>query len=221
MKKGVDFKLGHDLAMKNAKAHLRSAELIASNNISYGIANSHLILASEEIIKAYMCYAKFFEPGIEIKGFDSYFKDHKQKHKAISQLSFAINFFKTMTNIIIEPVKNLKAKKGWNFTDKELIKSRDQGFEDILAWLNSIPNIDHNEHWWNEANTNKNKGFYVDVINNKWLSPENITKEEYERSYAIVNEILKYMMLIPRYEKDPEMKAAYEEMKAFQENRTI
>lgn len=66
MKNPINFRRGYELAMENAQAHLLAAEVIAEK-VNYGIANSHLILASEEAIKAYMCFAKFYEPEIKIE----------------------------------------------------------------------------------------------------------------------------------------------------------
>lgn len=55
MNKQVDFKAGYELAVKNAKAHLKATEIL-TKEVNYGIANSHLILAAKECLKAYIIF---------------------------------------------------------------------------------------------------------------------------------------------------------------------
>jgi AbiV family abortive infection protein len=218
MKNIVDFKQGYTLAMENTLAHFQAAELIAEKN-NYGIANSHLILASEEAIKAYMSYSKFYEPEMVIKDFESYFSNHKLKHKAIKDISFFKNFMIEIMKVTIKPMKQLAKEKKWDFTDDELLAKRKEGVEDLIKWLGTIPDIDHNEQWWNEANTNKNNGFYVNVINNRWQFPNQITKEDYEKSHKIVSEIIELVQILPQIETDIEMQEQYQKIKEIQEGK--
>lgn len=220
MKNIVDFRQGYTLALENTLAHFQAAELIAEKN-NYGIANSHLILASEEAIKAYMCYSKFYEPEMLIKDFEKYFRNHKSKHNAIKDLSFFKNFMFEIMKVITKPMKQLAKEKNWDFNDEEFLAKRKEGVQNLIKWLGTIPDIDHNEQWWNEANTNKNKGFYVDVINNsnKWQFPNQITKEDYEKSHKIVSEIIELVEILPQIETNTEMQEQYQKFKKIQERK--
>ena len=78
----LDYLEGHRLCIKNALEHIETSKLAIRQKF-YGIANSHLILASEEGIKAAMLFSIHIEPKLEnkIKNFNKNFKDHIHKHK--------------------------------------------------------------------------------------------------------------------------------------------
>jgi AbiV family abortive infection protein len=212
-----NFRQGFDFIMLNAKAHLRTAELTASEGL-YGIANSHLILCSEEAIKGYMVFSRHFDPELAIKDFQKFFSDHKFKHQTIRDMMSFLNFTSRMLDISIGPLLQLAmTKKRKNVSEDEILAARDKGVDDLIAWLKFMPNIEYNEQWWNEANTNKNKGFYVNLLNDNWQTPSEITEEHYEKSFQIVTQLLEWMSRITEAEKDPEMMKLYLKIKAAQE----
>ncbi len=218
MENKIDFKQGYNLAIENAIAHLKAAEIIAQQ-VNYGIANSLLILSSEEAVKAYMCYAKFYEPNIDIKDFDGFFKDHKLKHKTIKDFFFFINFILESTRVILTPAKKMIKERKDNYTAEELLEKRKEGYQDLISWLKTEPKINYNEQWWNEANSNKNKGFYVNKDGNHWSSPSGFKKEEYEVSHKIVSEVIKHIEQISQIETNKDSQEFYQKIKRIQERK--
>src|SRR5689334_1265565 len=101
---------GYKLALENAKNHFKAAELISSQ-VCYGIANSHLILASEEAIKAFAIFNKMYFPNFEFEGFDKVFKDHKHKHNILTRFSFETKLINRIFNIAIKPIMDLGSKE--------------------------------------------------------------------------------------------------------------
>lgn len=61
----LNFLEGYQITFKNAIRHLEAAEILSKQKM-YGMASSHLILSSEETLKAGMYFAKYYIPHIEI-----------------------------------------------------------------------------------------------------------------------------------------------------------
>jgi len=204
---------GFDLIMKNANVHLKVAESAAKHKM-YGIANSHLILCSEEAIKGYIVFSRHYDRELIVEDFDKYFSDHRFKHQMIKDMFHFINFLSEMYNVLLNPILELvKTKKRKETSEEEILAARDKGVEALISWFKSLPSIEHNEQWWNEANKSKNKGFYINLLNNKWQTPFEVTMEEYEKSHMIVTQVMEMMYRIPKVEKDPEFIKIYEKFK--------
>ncbi len=213
MNKKPDFRKGFDFIMINAKQHFRAAEILSEQGL-FGIANSHLILSSEEAVKAYTVFANYYDPELEIPDFNKYFSDHKHKHKAISDMSFFIVFMREIYNLILEPAKSIIDKKKDKLTKDDLIAAKNDGVNNLIKWLKTIPKIEHNEEWWNNANNTKNKGFYVNFYDQKWQTPSEICKDDYNKSYLIVKEVIDFLEMIPKVENSPELAEFYSKIKA-------
>src|SRR5690606_5072259 len=56
--------------------------------------------------------------------------------------------------------------------------------------------IQDSKEWWEKANTEKNRGFYVDLHNNKWHDPRAATKEKYANERRHTASIIKVADLI-------------------------
>lgn len=213
----IDYKKGFEYAFNNTKAHFNAAELLASN-INYGLANSHLILAAEEAVKAYIIFTKHYDSELEIPDFNKYFENHKHKHNTIRDMTFFFSLLMQMSMISIKPTLRLLKKNKKNISEKELKEKFEKGIDNLIDYLNSVPKIDNNEQWWNEANNNKNRGFYVNIINNSWQSPNQITEQDYYKSLKIVQEIIEWLSIIPSIENDPDVQKRYQELKNIDRN---
>lgn len=87
--KKEQYQFGADAALSNAKDHLAVSKMCASNNI-IGIANSHLIIACEELCKASILRVKSLLPQVSISDFNQYFYSHEVKHKKIWEIYSAV-----------------------------------------------------------------------------------------------------------------------------------
>lgn len=165
---------GFSLCRENAKQHMNCAQLMFEKEI-YGIANSHLILGAEEAIKATLILAQYFNVDTEIKSIKPYFKKHEIKHEKGKEMDEAYK-------VIIPIINALKA-----------ILRRD-----VLSFLqNALKLINSNEsvEWWKRANDQKNKGFYVDYTDGKWISPTHFSTQDYSESKKAVQDIFDMLKL--------------------------
>jgi AbiV family abortive infection protein len=214
MEKHYDYQTGYKLAVESAEAHLKSAKILAKK-INYGMGNSHLILAAEEGIKAYMIFVRHFDPSVKVEEFDKYFRLHKFKHKNIAEMMHWLRFFNTVVEVIASPMKEkLKGKKE-NLTAKDIKTARKAAINALISWLKGIPEIDNDGEWWENADRFKMKGFYVDMDRKtkSWISPKEITEAQYKRSLAIVEEFLERIFMLENASVDPEVLESYERMK--------
>lgn len=181
---------GFLLCSANADVHYEMAELIAKQG-HYPMANSHLILAMEEAVKAIFLYLKYIrnDVNIEVKAM---FKKHQHKHE------FARDNYSTFHSKGIEILAQMNAANKISFSEEVLSQMDELEAESTrftlqvfearfkrIARLNleeSLPNINK---WFNKADQRKSRGFYVDFQNNQWKAPNEITKENYQLSEFI------------------------------------
>jgi AbiV family abortive infection protein len=125
---------GYVFIMENAKNHFQSAEILAEQGF-YGLANSHLILSSEEAVKAYIIFAQHYDHDLKIENFEKIFSDHKHKHKLIKEMTFSFAFIEKIMNFFVEPAKALMENDKKNFTKNELMNARNTGLKNLKSWL--------------------------------------------------------------------------------------
>lgn len=213
----TDFFEGYKLALENAQNHLAVAE--ASVSISIGIANSHLILASEEAIKSAMLFQLSFDKDTLEEAqadIDKYFSSHKHKHEAIRGLEFFGGLMSNMLELRFSPFKDIDPQ---TITDEEFKQKKDEGFDNIIQWLESLLEdksiFDTNQDWWKQADSQKNRGFYISLLKKKgqWDGPFSITKKQYNKGKKIVTEFVSRISEIKDFFDNPEMVKIYKEMK--------
>jgi AbiV family abortive infection protein len=178
---------GFRLCADNADVHYDMAVLIAKEG-HYPMANSHLILAMEEAVKAVFLYIKYIQNNVDIEVKEMFYK-HQQKHEfardsydvfhrkgleVLSQINevFKISFSEeVLSQMDAAEVENVK-------TNIQALEARYKR----IAKLNleeSLPNI---HKWFDEADQCKKKGFYVDFQKTQWKKPDEITQEDYRFS---------------------------------------
>ncbi|SJZ32065.1 abortive infection protein, AbiV family [Sediminibacterium ginsengisoli] len=168
----------------------RTGDAAAAQN-DYGVACSLNILAAEELLKASFLLIKIYHPDGNINEFDNIFHKHKVKHDQIKQhVEFQEQMQKDLKMYLeeYEPIIGaLNLMSSTMTKDKQklvteinssitLFKKHSEFGFDIRGMLN----------WLQNANNDKNRGFYVDKAMNKWLSPQSISKEKFdiERKYT-------------------------------------
>lgn len=195
---------GMALSLENSNKHYKAAIAIEKEEL-YGIANSHLILSSEEGIKALLFLTKIL--GVELSSVDisPFFKKHAPKHKAAKEVYWEFKYYGEIINLV---TKELHSKK----EDYIIIKNGKPALNEEKFRIDYVRGIElkkrqllisqlrenwdeeeKEQKWWNKADYYKNRGFYVNFYNNKWESPNDITKEKYLESKKIVTTIISFL----------------------------
>lgn len=193
----INYYQGFSLCCENASNHLKIAEL--SKQISYGIAHAHLVLAGEEAIKAVVLFDINSNPKVKDKDFKKYFSNHKYKHEAIKKFEQVAFFTDGTLNIQTE---SLLSEDINTMTFERMIEIRKENFNKLLKFFESLsneeikPNV--NEDWWNQADSFKNDGFYVDILEKRgeWKGPFNFSKNHYNKGYKIISEIIEKIQMV-------------------------
>ena len=77
------------------------------------------------------------------------------------------------------------------------IKERYKYLYKVMDWVKKqkpvVDSFDAALKWWGEANLQKNKGLYVDIIDKKWHNPRNFSKEKYEQERYFTDTLIDYI----------------------------
>ncbi|MES9989635.1 MAG: AbiV family abortive infection protein [Candidatus Thiodiazotropha endolucinida] len=143
---------GAVLSTKNASDLFESAVYIFDQG-KLGCASSLMVLSTEESAKA-ISIGFSISPSHNNFPISKIFMSHKQKHNHAAHVSSVIHM---IIGLLREPEEG-----------KPL-----HGVCGILAEI---------EEWRKEANRIKQKGFYVDNQNDKWISPSQIDVDVYKKT---------------------------------------
>lgn len=221
MKKELDYKLGATLCLQNALNHMKVAD--ASKDISFGIAHAHVILASEEAMKAAMLFNISFDKSImsEYKDFDQYFSDHKHKHNTIFGILQLGVFVETFLSKKMEPLLKSDIK---NLESNELKAKIQEGKNNAVNWFSDLADasktdvtLDSNEDWWKQAETNKKEGFYIDILKKRaeYTGPHKCSEKKFFKGRKIAEDwIEKVKWMINELESDENSEIYWEMRKA-------
>lgn len=176
----VDFQAGILLALENAKKHFSVA--LVAKDISFGIANSHLILAIEEAAKADILERiTINSEWLNHIDLDKWFSDHKYKHNESLKYLLADSFLVDFLKRVLDQDSTVDLKK---------VRFSDNQFFDLAENVreNTHEKLDSNKKWLKGANNQKNLGFYVNFnkVDGTWNGPFNITQEQFELSLEMV-----------------------------------
>lgn len=189
---------GYNLTFENSLSLQKAAELAAKEEI-YGVACSLNILAAEESIKCCFILLKYLYPQKEIQYFKEVFRNHIIKHTHIKSFLNIYDIHINNLKNIIEPIEQLEMQL--QGLDKEFpgnrfaenIASSIRIKDNFKAYLDRQVNMKEISEWIENANTDKNNGFYVGLINeNKWLSPKKFSKEKYTYESKLTNEVINF-----------------------------
>lgn len=188
----TDFKKGSKLALENAKKHFAAADSI--KDISLGIANSHLILATEETIKADLLDRMAINPNWMDEDFDKFFRNHTHKHKESLKTQFMGLFIGEIFDRIFSTSGKLKNSKLSKEKKETIANKWTSKTSEILSDIEASVNrkLESNKMWWDNANNSKNLGFYVGLIKETgdWIGPFDLTQEQFEESLNIVSKFI-------------------------------
>lgn len=189
-------KLVSEEAIGNAKNHIILAEKL-HNSGEYGLGISHLIIGSEEIVKALILHMDSVGFNFrQVKGMKSVFENHQLRY-FISFIMFSLSVFLDETNNFLKTRKG--GKTGLDlleeFTHKmtKNEKYKRLMFKNITSKLEFL--IDE-INWFNGFDLLRQKGFYVDY-KEKIETPLSASKSEYlsvkirvERVYNSIIELI-------------------------------
>ncbi len=181
----VYFLEGYKVSYENAKSLFESAEMLALEK-KYGIAISLLILSVEEGSKAISFLSSFLEGDNKIKSWPDII-DHKVKLDKIRGLLMHLEFIDIFVN---EPIRHKeKLQKAESHEEVNII--RNEIFDKALFNLGEMADDKSRKwskfnNWWKDANNQKKKGLYVDLNNNKFVSPSDVKKPKYDKTKTMV-----------------------------------
>lgn len=176
------YRVGADLALTNSKDLFASAELILGNNI--GHATSLLILSSEEAAKAIVLFAESNNMRIDPDGVKPYLSKHKIKHELLLLLIFTSEWLSIKEDDAIKAFASMKDTNVEEFMGL---------FVDGANTVSDAGSVQYKNarDWLRTANNVKNSGLYVDFIDGSWVTPKKISKEFYNRSKTVVENLIK------------------------------
>jgi AbiV family abortive infection protein len=189
--------------IKNSDEQYQTAIEIYENG-KPGIAIPHLLISSEELIKALIVVldAKGFKFRT-IKGMDIFFRNHEIRF-FISALIFVVSLFGDDLFRFLEKMKTDHTKAMSMMLN---IKNREESSMNKIKWyfLRKYVIIQAEIKWFSNAELFRQNGFYVDMSGNL-VSPLTITPQQFQETKMRidkVNKIIKYM--IETFESDEDV----------------
>lgn len=179
---------GAVLARDNARTHFNAAEMLKSGDY-LGLALSHYILSIEESIKSHVLITSAIGAGVDPERLGEAFSDHRAKH--LSAASF------TLSSALLVPIAKKLAERNPEISDSPVnpsdalaIWGRGIDLEEMIVGLD----LD----WWQQANINKEVGFYVDVdyARQSWKSPKSVSDADVEKAHKIAEAVLSRVELL-------------------------
>ncbi|MEZ4720664.1 MAG: AbiV family abortive infection protein [Flavobacteriales bacterium] len=201
------FMQGFRHSIINARNQFEHALQIAESE-HYGLASSILVISAEESMKAYAILSRALFPFIEFENYNKVFRDHKFKIESIRGLVAMDALFQAAMIHIQEP--KIKALE----TDSSNMSAiRKQGIDNMVKWLDDDiqgrSDFDTELIWWKKAQSLKERGFYVSDKSATWVTPDSVTKAEFDQTKEYVSRILK------RTERFERINFASEDFKEF------
>jgi len=170
--------------IKNSDDHFNIAHIL-QENLHYGSAVSHLVLGSEELVKALIMF--FDGIGLKLRqtdGVSRFFRNHKSRHYLSTIIQIISVFVITPVMEIATTYKSITLSKKniskMNDFERALFGVDEKESELLISrWAKKLaesskPLID----FWDEADYFKQQGFYVDY-ENRLIAPTQIKKADY------------------------------------------
>ncbi len=197
MTDSIFYEKGYALALQNAKTLYKSASQIVEQSF-FGLACSLNILSAEEALKASFLLIKKYNPTGHVNEFDKIFYKHGVKHEQLRQyvefqtkmqsdLKYYLDSYLPYITILNEmpPAESKQSR--------QMLKEINQSINLFKKHSNLSLDIDGILNWLENANTDKNRGFYVDKVNLSWYSPTEIAQEKYEKERQYTTAIIEYV----------------------------
>lgn len=198
--------------VENSKSQFEAADSLAADS-KYGMGASHLLISTEEMIKALIVVmdAKGFDLR-RVKGMDIFFRNHEVRF-FIGYLTFIISLFaddgmKILNDLRDDP-KRTKELATLLENKAEMMKKM-QGY-----LLRKLVTIKKELAWFSKAEEFRQNGFYVDAKGNL-VSPLLFSEEDYNQTRQRIERVNKAIhgMLGAYLTEDEKLKSEIENTKA-------
>lgn len=161
----------------NAERHFKVARVLSEVS-EYPSAVAHLILGTEELIKALALLLEGKEFNFStMTDYKKVFYNHSARHSILKEFFSVWLFCKTIID--------LKKKRNG---EHSILYALRVGASILGGGLEGVRNYE----WWSAADKLKQNGFYVDYVNGV-ISPDVIGEAAYNKANKIVMVILKQM----------------------------
>jgi AbiV family abortive infection protein len=164
-------KKGIDLALANAMEHIRAADMLAAGGL-YGAAKSHVILAVEEAVKARVL---FKWPALKRVMTERQLRDllyhHPTRHE-IAQIDHLPRGFRTRLAL-------------WHIDNPGRGMDRRTFVRLLSRFGDTFP-----ASWGLKADAERQRGFHVDWNGRRWLSPDEVTEDQFRRRYRTCHDFV-------------------------------
>lgn len=177
---------------ESAEMHKKSAEA-ASETGHYGSPVSLLILSTEQSISGILIYAQHF--GFKLKDIPKihlFFTDHIIKHNLASLISLMYPIMTLMMGTVEKSRDQVSGRIQIGDSGERIVR---EAKKEALALFRTLPEL---FDWWDNANLQKNKGFYVDY-SNSLETPMQVTEDEYLVAHRIVEDFNNQILQIFQY----------------------
>jgi AbiV family abortive infection protein len=194
------YKEGYNLTLANVKSLMRVSN-IAAETEDFGIACSLNILAAEEALKALFLIIKYHNPKGNINNFEKIFRFHTVKHdelKALIRIQEIIQAKNREFINLLEPILNglNRMTEDYKVKNLETLNSLNDDYNWFKKQSQSNFNLEEILAWLKDANSDKNKGLYVDKLDNKWISPTEVSQVKFEKEKLFTQSILEHVLNI-------------------------
>jgi AbiV family abortive infection protein len=192
--------------IENAEMHFRVSQILAKSS-EFGVAISHLVLGSEELVKAVIIFCDGIGFEIrKIKGAKLFFGDHQTRHLISFILNYADIFIPLITaQLLIASKMNNFIESNINLDDEEYNLAMDKKFGNLYK-LDEADLFKKMERlqFWTKADEFKMRGFYVDY-NQKLSIPSQLSEFDFNIAMdAFLNFKKTCFNLIEYWDKIPE-----------------
>lgn len=177
----------HEPIYKNAQKLKKDAVLLAKENKSYCTATSLLVLSSEEVIKAILVI--LHSEGLSVyrvKAPKKFFTDHKIRHELAKMIELGSSLFESAKKYEEnEPSTLFRLKNDtWNIFLNGLV--------DIINASKPLLDSYNNFEELNQFDAYKQKGFYVDFVDELIVPSKQIDESKFIKTNNITDRLFKF-----------------------------
>jgi AbiV family abortive infection protein len=174
---------GARLSLQNARRHRAGANLLASEG-HYGLAVSHLVLATEEAIKS----ISFLVIALGLRLPEPDVRKILTNHRARHLLAAASQVIASFTPSAVAAIKDAMGDEIPPDPQLLLGMMTDQfrGFQSYLEGPHD-PMLLREIEWWQSADRLKQRGLYADYSGGEWQTPDAIAEDEFVLATNIVD----------------------------------
>jgi AbiV family abortive infection protein len=201
----------------NSDRHFNVAELISQKE-EYGIAISHLILGTEELVKALIIFLDGEGLHIrKVKGVRLFFYRHIIRHSFADiflVISTVLNLLMPFVNRLKNLIHNENMRESMTeFEAAILTNNKDKVNEISIDWIDKnikqyVDKFELINAFWTKAEMYKQRGFYVD-FNEQLVTPKHMSKVDYIQAFEITKSfcvncknIMTFLRLLPNRDKE-------------------